>query len=155
MEIKGFMVNTSIQPFQSCALLVYWASKFINFLGCYNQSAFPQCCTQDSGCGPFVMSASTVGFDSSGSPDLHQTDPSGTYQSWKVSVNLIHAYYLSVSKYLCVSTTYMDCMRNLCTESFCIVTECLWHWMLNSEPNMNRIRRKVQAKSLEHTWFWK
>ncbi|KAK4827228.1 hypothetical protein QYF61_015398, partial [Mycteria americana] len=46
-------------------------------------SAFPHCCMQSNGYRPFGMSALTVGFDGSGSPELHHADPSGTYQSWK------------------------------------------------------------------------
>ncbi|KAM6374286.1 proteasome subunit alpha-type 8 [Alca torda] len=49
-------------------------------------AAFPQSYTQSNGSRPFGASALTVGFNSSGSPELHQMDPSGTYQSWKVFV---------------------------------------------------------------------
>ncbi|XP_024058420.1 proteasome subunit alpha-type 8 isoform X2 [Terrapene carolina triunguis] len=40
--------------------------------------------TQSNGRRPFGISALIVGFDDDGSPRLYQTDPSGTYHSWKV-----------------------------------------------------------------------
>ncbi|XP_075776932.1 proteasome subunit alpha-type 8 isoform X3 [Pelodiscus sinensis] len=41
--------------------------------------------TQSNGRRPFGISALIVGFDDDGSPRLYQTDPSGTYHSWKGS----------------------------------------------------------------------
>uniref|UniRef100_A0A8C3JCI3 Uncharacterized protein n=1 Tax=Calidris pygmaea TaxID=425635 RepID=A0A8C3JCI3_9CHAR len=64
----------------SCALLAYWANKCLNFLGCQNCLVFLQCCSQSNGSRPFGVSSLTVGFHSSGSFQLHQMDPSGTYQ---------------------------------------------------------------------------
>ncbi|XP_072113844.1 proteasome subunit alpha-type 8 isoform X5 [Mobula birostris] len=40
--------------------------------------------TQSNGRRPFGISALIVGFDYDGTPRLYQTDPSGTYQAWKV-----------------------------------------------------------------------
>ena len=37
---------------------------------------------------PFGISTLIVGFDTSGAPNLYQTDPSGTYSAWKVSKNI-------------------------------------------------------------------
>ncbi|CAM2106556.1 proteasome subunit alpha-type 8 isoform X1 [Lepidochelys kempii] len=42
--------------------------------------------TQSNGRRPFGISALIVGFDDDGSPRLYQTDPSGTYHSWKANV---------------------------------------------------------------------
>lgn len=42
--------------------------------------------TQSNGRRPFGISALIVGFDFDGTPRLYQTDPSGTYHAWKVSL---------------------------------------------------------------------
>ena len=41
--------------------------------------------TQSNGRRPFGISALVVGFDSDGTPNLYQTDPSGTYHAWKAN----------------------------------------------------------------------
>lgn len=41
--------------------------------------------TQSTGVRPFGISTLIVGFDAEGEPKLYQTDPSGTYASWKAS----------------------------------------------------------------------
>lgn len=45
--------------------------------------------TQSNGRRPFGISALIVGFDYDGTPRLYQTDPSGTYHAWKVSMVLL------------------------------------------------------------------
>lgn len=42
--------------------------------------------TQSNGRRPFGLSTLIMGFDFDGTPRLYQTDPSGTYHEWKVSV---------------------------------------------------------------------
>jgi len=41
--------------------------------------------TQSNGRRPFGLSALVVGFDLDGTPNLYQTDPSGTYHAWKAN----------------------------------------------------------------------
>jgi len=41
--------------------------------------------TQSNGRRPFGLSALVVGFDYDGTPNLYQTDPSGTYHAWKAN----------------------------------------------------------------------
>ncbi|XP_031551182.1 proteasome subunit alpha type-7-like [Actinia tenebrosa] len=41
--------------------------------------------TQSNGRRPFGISTLIVGFDTDGTPNLYQTDPSGTYHSWKAN----------------------------------------------------------------------
>eukprot|EP00012_Vannella_robusta_P007213 CAMPEP_0206197890 /NCGR_PEP_ID=MMETSP0166-20121206/9312_1 /ASSEMBLY_ACC=CAM_ASM_000260 /TAXON_ID=95228 /ORGANISM="Vannella robusta, Strain DIVA3 518/3/11/1/6" /LENGTH=238 /DNA_ID=CAMNT_0053615641 /DNA_START=21 /DNA_END=737 /DNA_ORIENTATION=- len=41
--------------------------------------------TQSGGMRPFGISTLIVGFDTSGAPNLYQTDPSGTYSAWKAN----------------------------------------------------------------------
>ncbi|XP_070575733.1 proteasome subunit alpha type-7 [Ptychodera flava] len=41
--------------------------------------------TQSNGRRPFGLSALIVGFDFDGTPNLFQTDPSGTYHAWKAN----------------------------------------------------------------------
>ncbi|XP_036447484.1 proteasome subunit alpha type-7-B [Colossoma macropomum] len=41
--------------------------------------------TQSNGRRPFGISALIVGFDFDGTPNLYQTDPSGTYHAWKAN----------------------------------------------------------------------
>ncbi|XP_074644719.1 proteasome subunit alpha type-7-like [Tubulanus polymorphus] len=41
--------------------------------------------TQSNGRRPFGLSALIVGFDYDGTPNLYQTDPSGTYHAWKAN----------------------------------------------------------------------
>ena len=45
--------------------------------------------TQSNGRRPFGISTLIVGFDQDGSPQLYQTDPSGTYHAWKVSTTYL------------------------------------------------------------------
>lgn len=42
--------------------------------------------TQSNGRRPFGVSTLIVGFNQSGTPHLFQTDPSGTYYEWLVSL---------------------------------------------------------------------
>merc|ERR1712183_1126397 len=41
--------------------------------------------TQSNGRRPFGLSALVVGVDYDGTPNLYQTDPSGTYHAWKAN----------------------------------------------------------------------
>nr|CAB3265220.1 proteasome subunit alpha type-7 [Phallusia mammillata] len=41
--------------------------------------------TQSNGRRPFGLSALIMGFDYDGTPNLYQTDPSGTYHAWKAN----------------------------------------------------------------------
>uniref|UniRef100_A0A0E9XL93 Proteasome alpha-type subunits domain-containing protein n=2 Tax=Anguilla anguilla TaxID=7936 RepID=A0A0E9XL93_ANGAN len=41
--------------------------------------------TQSNGRRPFGISSLIVGFDFDGTPQLYQTDPSGTYHAWKAN----------------------------------------------------------------------
>ncbi|MEE6464156.1 hypothetical protein FKM82_006200 [Ascaphus truei] len=50
-----------------------------------NIATLKQRYTQSNGRRPFGISALIMGFDYDGSPRLYQTDPSGTYNAWKVS----------------------------------------------------------------------
>uniref|UniRef100_A0A3B1IUK1 Proteasome subunit alpha type n=1 Tax=Astyanax mexicanus TaxID=7994 RepID=A0A3B1IUK1_ASTMX len=48
-------------------------------------SSMKQRYTQSNGRRPFGISALIVGFDFDGTPNLYQTDPSGTYHAWKAN----------------------------------------------------------------------
>ncbi|XP_035242863.1 proteasome subunit alpha type-7-like [Anguilla rostrata] len=48
-------------------------------------SSMKQRYTQSNGRRPFGISSLIVGFDFDGTPQLYQTDPSGTYHAWKAN----------------------------------------------------------------------
>uniref|UniRef100_A0AAY5E9P4 Proteasome alpha-type subunits domain-containing protein n=1 Tax=Electrophorus electricus TaxID=8005 RepID=A0AAY5E9P4_ELEEL len=55
----------------------------VEYITCY-VSSLKQHYTQSNGRRPFGISTLIVGFDDDGTPNLYQTDPSGTYHAWKV-----------------------------------------------------------------------
>jgi len=55
-----------------------WLQKLSDFV-------YQQKFTQRGGRRPFGIATLIVGFDPDGTPQLYQTNPSGTYSSWKVS----------------------------------------------------------------------
>ncbi len=66
--------------------------------------------TQQGGRRPFGISTLIVGFEIDGSPQLYQTDPSGTYSAWKVAKLLFVLYYFvyllcCVKLYVCFRLT--------------------------------------------------
>lgn len=60
---------------------------------------------------PFGISMLIVGFDDDGTSHLYQTDPSGTYHEWKVSISLLLVltnYFVSLITERWIITIYFD-----------------------------------------------